>query len=112
LTSTGISLTLPLKLKERRMKLFAVTWILLGAAVLHLWGDLFYVAASARHLADMGAAATDQSSPQLSTWGALLGRIGASVYYFAYPAMVELLYRIWRRLEANAADRAGPQTSV
>jgi hypothetical protein len=86
------------------MKLFAVTWVLLLAATAHLWGDLFYVAADARRLADIGSAATDQSVAGPSAWGALLTRIGSSVYYFAYPAMVELLYRIWRRLEADRAS--------
>ncbi len=37
------------------------------------------------------------------TWGAQFIRIGLSLFYFTYAAMVELLYRIWRRLEANAA---------
>jgi hypothetical protein len=85
------------------MKLFWVTWVLLLAAALHLWGDLFYIVADVKRLTDMSYAATDQSVNRSITWGAQFIRIGLSLFYFTYAAMVELLYRIWRRLEANAA---------
>jgi hypothetical protein len=35
------------------MKLFWVTWVLLLAAALHLWGDLFYIVADVKRLTDM-----------------------------------------------------------
>jgi hypothetical protein len=93
------------------MKLFWVTWLLILAAALHLWGDLFYIAVDIKRLMDLGYGAADQSFNRATAWGAPFVRIGASLYYFAYAAMVELLYRIWRRLEANA-ERTRPQATV
>lgn len=96
-----------------RSRLHPVTRFLILAALIHLFGDVFYVAETlARQPPPSVFGLGDDDQMARAQLFELSGRwahaIALSLSYFAYPAMVEFLVRIWRELQVRNGTAATP----
>lgn len=84
------------------MRLHPITWLLVLAAALHLVGDAFYVGENLAALPAPSVFGNIDPPTRIEAlyqyWARWFHAIALSLNYFAAPATVEFLIRIWREL--------------